>query len=129
LLIVTCSFFFVIFSFEIAFFPKSLKQHARLCLKRRYEADILSTARKYSDYNLPFFLKRIYYMKGRKKQIAFKEDIGKLFVDLGKLVFGGVFLGGILRGEVPQTVLVIGGFVVATVCFILGLLFIKERSK
>jgi uncharacterized membrane protein YraQ (UPF0718 family) len=68
-------------------------------------------------------------MREPKKLTTFKEDIGKLLLNLGKLVFGAVFLGGILRGEVPQAILVIGGFVVAALCFIIGLLLIKERSK
>jgi len=29
--------------------------------------------------------------------------MGKLMLDLGKLVFGGMFIAGILRGELPQT--------------------------
>jgi len=63
-----------------------------------------------------------------KKQTTIKEDTGKLLLDLGKLVFAGLFLGGILRGEVPQMILVIGGFAVATVFCIVGL-FLGTREK
>jgi uncharacterized membrane protein YraQ (UPF0718 family) len=64
-----------------------------------------------------------------KKQTSIKEDTGKLLLDLGKLVFAGVFLGGILRGEVPQMVLVIVGFFVAATCCIIGLLLISKEKK
>jgi hypothetical protein len=68
-------------------------------------------------------------MKKPKKQTTFKEDTGKLLLDLGKIVFGSIFIGGILRGEVPHTLLVIGGFVVATVCCIIGLLWVAKEKK
>jgi len=64
-----------------------------------------------------------------KKQTSIKEDTGKLLLDLGKLVFAGVFLGGILRGEVPQMILVIAGFFVAATCCIIGLLLISKEKK
>jgi len=64
-----------------------------------------------------------------KKHTTFKEDAGKLLLDLGKLVFGGVFLGGILKGEVPQMILVIAGFMVATTCCITGLLLVSKEKR
>ena len=63
-----------------------------------------------------------------KKQTSIKEDTGKLLLDLGKLVFGGIFLGGILRGEIPHAILVIGGFAVATAFCLIGL-FLGTREK
>jgi len=64
-----------------------------------------------------------------RKQTSIREDTGKLLLDLGKLVFGGVFLGGILKGEVPQMILVIVGFMVATTCCITGLLLMSKEKK
>jgi len=64
-----------------------------------------------------------------RKQTSIKEDTGKLLLDLGKLVFGGVFLGGILKGEVPHMILVIVGFMVATMCCITGLLLVSKEKK
>jgi hypothetical protein len=64
-----------------------------------------------------------------KKQTIFKEDAGKLLLDLGKLVFGSIFLGGVLRGEIPQTILVIGGFAVATIFCIIGLLWVSKEKR
>jgi hypothetical protein len=69
-------------------------------------------------------------MKKPKKQTTMKEDSGKLLLDLGKLVFGSIFLGGIVRGEIPQTILIAAGFSAATLCCIVGLLFvIKEKDQ
>ena len=68
-------------------------------------------------------------IKRPKKQTTFKEDAGKLLLDLGKLVFGGIFLGGILKGEVPQMILVIGGFIIAATCCLTGLLLVSKEKK
>ena len=68
-------------------------------------------------------------MKRFKKQTTIKEDAGKLLLDLGKLVFGSLFLGGILRGEIPHTLLVIGGFSLATVFSIIGLLWVAKDKE
>jgi len=40
-------------------------------------------------------------MKKQKEQTTIKEDAGKLLQDIGKLIFGSMFLGGVLRGELP----------------------------
>jgi hypothetical protein len=64
-----------------------------------------------------------------KKETTLKQDAGKLLLDIGKLVFGSIFLGGVLRGEIPQLVLLIAGFAVAAGCCILGLvLSAKEQD-
>jgi len=68
-------------------------------------------------------------MKMSKKQTTIKEDTGKLLLDIGKLVFGSIFLGGVLRGEIPQGMLVIGGFTAATVFCIIGLLWISKEKN
>ena len=58
-------------------------------------------------------------MKKTRKRTYFKENIGKVLIDLGKLVFGSMFLGGVLRGEIPPLVMVTGGFLVSALfCFI-----------
>jgi len=68
-------------------------------------------------------------MKKPKKQTTLWEDVGKLLVDVGKLVFGSVFLGSILRGGVPHVILAIIGFSAAAVLCIIGLLLgIKEKN-
>jgi len=40
-----------------------------------------------------------------KERDDLMENAGKLLVDLGKLIFGSMFLGGILRGELPQVII------------------------
>ena len=69
-------------------------------------------------------------MKKPGKQTTLKEDAGKLLLDMGKLIFGSIFLGSILRGEIPQVILSISGFMAATALCIVGLLLgIKEKKN
>jgi len=67
--------------------------------------------------------------KKPKKETTFKENLGKLMLDLGKLVFGGMFIAGILRGELPQTTIIISGLALAIVGFVLGLLWTTKDKK
>ena len=48
---------------------------------------------------------------------------------MGKVVFGSIFLGGFLRGEIPHAILVISGFVVTLAFFLIGLSWIKKEKK
>jgi len=68
-------------------------------------------------------------MKKPKKQITPKEDVGKTLLDLGKLIFGGVFIGGILRAEVSHDILIIGGIVAAVVLIVIGHLLGNKKKK
>jgi len=67
-------------------------------------------------------------MNKPKKQTSIKEDVGKLLQDLGKLVFGALFLGGILRGGVSQDILIMSGLTAAAILCISGL-FLGIREK
>jgi len=67
--------------------------------------------------------------KKPKKETTFKENLGKLMLDLGKLVFGGMFIAGILRGELPQTTIIMSGLALAIVGFILGLLWTTKEKN
>ena len=68
-------------------------------------------------------------MKKRKKQTIRREDAGKILLDLGKLVFGGIFIGGVLRGEIPHDILITGGLALAVVLLIAGFfLGVKEKN-
>jgi hypothetical protein len=59
-----------------------------------------------------------------------KENIGKALLDIAKLTFASFILGGILRGELPQFILILTGVIVSTVCFTLGILWTsKKREK
>jgi len=65
-----------------------------------------------------------------KKQTTIKQDIGKLLLDLGKLLFGGIFIGGILRGDFSHLFLIISGFGIGIVFCVVGLILgIKETKN
>ena len=68
-------------------------------------------------------------MKKLRKRTTFKEDCGKYLLDLSKLVFGSIFLGSILRGEVPRVILGASGLAVALILFIIGLNLVKKEKK
>ena len=69
-------------------------------------------------------------MEKLRKQTDFKENAGKVLIDLGKLVFGCIFLGGVLRGEVPPVIMITGGFVVTILFCGVGLwASTKEKNK
>jgi len=67
--------------------------------------------------------------KKPRKQTNFKENMGKLLLDLGKLVFGGMFIAGILQGKFPQAVVIFSGLGLAFAGFVLGLLFTTKEDK
>ena len=67
--------------------------------------------------------------KRTKKETTFKENLGKLILDLGKLVFGGMFIAGILRGELPQGTIILSGLALAVVGFAFGLLLTTKEQK
>ena len=71
----------------------------------------------------------ICYSGGMEKPNV-KENIGKTLLDITKLTFASFILGGILRGELPQFILILTGIVVSAVCFTLGILWTsKKREK
>jgi len=50
-------------------------------------------------------------------------------LDIGKLIFGGMFIAGILRGELPQTAIIMSGLMLAIVGFVIGLLLTTKEKK
>jgi hypothetical protein len=63
----------------------------------------------------------------KKPPTNIKENAGKLLLDVAKLTFGSFILGGILRGELPQHILIVAGIIVATVCAAVGLVWTSEE--
>jgi len=63
-----------------------------------------------------------------KSKTTIKEDTGKLLLEAAKLIFGSICLGGVLRGEFPHVILIVGGFVVAITLGIIGLNLAKKRK-
>ena len=64
---------------------------------------------------------------GKKTDI--KENAGKVLVNLGQLMFGTLFLGGVLRGEMPQYIIMIAGFAGAAILIFIGLIVSAKERK
>jgi hypothetical protein len=60
---------------------------------------------------------------------SIRENTGKALLDIAKLTFVSFILGGILRGELPQFILILTGIAVSAVCFILGILWTSKKSE
>ena len=58
-----------------------------------------------------------------------RENIGKSLLDVAKLTFASFILGGILRGELPQFMLILIGVVVSAACFTLGILWTSKKPE
>jgi hypothetical protein len=65
-------------------------------------------------------------MDGEKKR-QLNENIGKVLLDMAKLTFASFILGGILRGSVPQFVIILSGSILTMVLFVMGLWFISKK--
>jgi len=68
-------------------------------------------------------------MKKPMRQTDFRENAGKVLIDLGKLIFGSIFLAGVLRGEVPQAIMVAGGFLAAASFCAVGLWWVSKGRR
>jgi len=68
-------------------------------------------------------------MKKPTNRTTIKEDSGKLLQDIGKLIFGSMFLGGVLRGELPQDILIIAGFTGAVIFCVAGLILAAKKKN
>jgi len=64
-----------------------------------------------------------------KKETNTKENIGKVFINLGQLIFGTLFLGSVLRGELPQYLMMAAGFVSALIFIVFGILLSAKERK
>jgi len=63
-----------------------------------------------------------------KSKTTIKEDAGKLLLEAAKLVFGSLCLGGVLRGELPHGILIVGGLAAAFVLSVIGLNLAKKKK-
>jgi hypothetical protein len=57
------------------------------------------------------------------------ENIGKVLINLGQLMFGTLFLGSVLRGGMSQYILMIGGFAGAIILIVIGLIASAKERK
>jgi len=73
-------------------------------------------------------------MKKQKKRrqrwaTTFREDVGKLLLDIGRLVNGSIVLGILLRGNIPDDILFKAGVALVAVLYLLGLFLGTKRIK
>jgi hypothetical protein len=60
----------------------------------------------------------------KKKWLFAGESVGKMLFDLGKLVFGSLVLGTMLRGSIDQSRLFIGGVIATGLLLVIGLMLV-----
>ena len=59
----------------------------------------------------------------------FGENLGKLLLDLAKLTFASLILGGILQGKLPQDVLITAGIIAFVVFGAIGLILTSRKKN
>ena len=64
-----------------------------------------------------------------KKLTTRKEETGRLLLDLGKLSFAGIVIGGILRMDLRQDILFIIGIAVIFALFVFGINLVAREIK
>ncbi|GHV95410.1 hypothetical protein AGMMS50293_17300 [Spirochaetia bacterium] len=65
----------------------------------------------------------------RRKKREIIIDIGKVSIDIGKLVLGSIALGGILRGDIKPLALLIGGFATSLLLIVLGIILLAITKE
>ena len=68
-------------------------------------------------------------MKKPRKRTTLKENIGKYFLDVSKLILTSIVLSSILRRELPQDFLLTIGVVAVIVTFIVGIVLATKEIK
>jgi hypothetical protein len=68
-------------------------------------------------------------MPGKKKPSVVWENVGKAFFDMGKLVFGSVVLGALLRADANVVVLFLFGITATVLLFIGGAIILKLNEE
>ena len=58
-----------------------------------------------------------------------KKELGKILIDIAKLVIGGVILAGLMRQDIPPVYLFVVGSIVAALLIVVGLYYIKDNSN
>jgi len=58
-----------------------------------------------------------------------KKELGKVLIDIAKLVIGGVILAGLMRQDIPPVLLFISGSIVSMLMIGFGLGFISWAEK
>ena len=63
-------------------------------------------------------------LAGRRKLRLFFLNLGKLVLDATKLSFASLVLGTIIRGDIPQSTLLVAGIIVSGVGAIIGVFLV-----
>jgi len=58
-----------------------------------------------------------------------KKELGKVFIDIAKLVIGGVILAGLMRQDIPPVFLFAVGSIVAILMISAGLVLLSWEEK
>ena len=60
-----------------------------------------------------------------------RKELGKVLIDIAKLVIGGVILAGLMRQNIPPVFLFASGSVVSVIMITAGLVLVawEERNK
>jgi len=58
-----------------------------------------------------------------------KKELGKVLIDIAKLVIGGVILAGLMRQDIPPVFLFVTGSIVSVVLICVGLALCSLDSK
>lgn len=66
----------------------------------------------------------------KERKEAILAEIGKFFIDIAKLVFGGIILASIMKIEIDRFLLFIFGGIAVLIFAVSGLMFIAlSKSK
>ena len=58
-----------------------------------------------------------------------RKELGKILIDIAKLVIGGVILAGLMRQDIPPVLLFTAGSIVATLMITTGLILVSREEK
>jgi hypothetical protein len=58
-----------------------------------------------------------------------RDNLGKLLLDMAKLTFASFILGGILKGELPQNILIAAGSIVFLIFAAAGLILTSRKKN
>jgi putative Mn2+ efflux pump MntP len=74
-------------------------------------------------------IKRVKSPGSVKHKTAIQGNIGKVLINLGQVVFGTLFLGSVLRGEIPQYMMMVAGIIGAVMLLTIGIVLVSKEPK
>ena len=67
--------------------------------------------------------------KPTQSNSEFRDNLGKLLLDMAKLTFASFILGGILKGELPQDILIASGCIAFVFFAVMGLILTSRKKN